>query len=204
MLRTQKDFIMLSIKGCICLALLSFSTSCAPMEEQEAKPEYQETKQIVLDIIQTEDGKKAISKVIVDDETKRRLLMDEAFIKDTIHETLLAEDHKEIWQKFMMDPEFATEYAQQMEDQYKDFIKDLMKDPDFRKDMIEILHEPEMGEHFLEMTKTNEFRTETMDVMQESLRNPYFRLQIRDLLKQVSFEDLQSEESGEGGENSEG
>ena len=159
---------------------------------------------MVLDILQTEEGKKAIKEIIKDDAIKQEIMLDEPFIKKTIQETLLQADNKEKWQQLLTDPKFMKEYAKQLEEQNKKIIKDLMKDPEYQSAMMEVLKDPEMEKQFLELTKSKAFRQETMSVMKEALGSPYFRLELLQLLSQVAKEN-QSEpkQGGQNGENQE-
>lgn len=176
----QKPFFFL-------LAVVLLLGACSA-EEEEGQVDYKEVKQMVLDILQTEEGKKAIKDILKDEEFKRELLLDEPLIKKTIQDTLLQTDNKEKWQKLMMDPQFLKEYAKQLEEQNKKLIKDLMKDPEYQTAMMEVLKDPEMEKQFLNLTKTKAFRQETMKVMKEALASPYFRLELLELLSQVAQE----------------
>lgn len=183
-------------EGIFLFSLIFLLSSCAPMESKGAQPEYKETKQMVLDILQTEEGKKAIQEVMKEGETKQELLFSEPFVKQTIQETLLSPENKEKWQELMADPKFKKEYAKQLEEENKKLIKDLMKDPEYRKSMMEILQDPEMEKQFLTVAKSSEFRQQTMSVIKESMESPYFRLELLELLSQVA-EDMQ----GKGGKD---
>lgn len=196
------------LSGTVTLLLLS---SCAPMQEgQAAKPDYQHTKEIVLDILQTEDGKKAIQEAVVEEEQIRdEIIINEPAVRRAIQETLLADENKEQFQQLMLDPEFAKEYAEFIEEEQKRLIKDLMNDPQYRESMMEILQDPEMEEHLLEVMESKQYRQQTMDVMKEAMGSPYFRLELLQLLSQVA-EDMETQEDGgqegddEGDEGDEG
>jgi spore germination protein D len=169
------------------------------MDQASAKPDYNETKQMVLDILQTEDGKKAIQEIMSEDKVKQKILMDEPFVKNTIEKTILSPENKDQLQKAMSDPKFMKEYAKQLEEEHKKILKDLMKDPDYRSTMMEILKDPEMEKNFLEMAKSKEFRKQTMSVMKESMESPYFRLEILELLSKAAEKPPEGEKKGGGG-----
>lgn len=184
------------------LILLSLINGCAPMNEEGVKPDYQQTKEMVVDILHTEEGKQAIRDVLADDNMKQEILLDEPIVRSTIQDTLLQADNKEKFQSLMMDPNFAKSYAEQLEEQHKKLFKDLMKDPDYRQSMIELLQEPDMEKQFVEVAKSSEFRKQTMDVMKESLQSPRFRLELLELLQQVSAEESQQQgQGGQGGQS---
>lgn len=197
---------LLTKTGIYLFSFILLISGCAPMENQGqgGKPDYKETKTMVLDILRTEDGKKAIQEVLGQEETKQELLLSEPFVQKTIQETLLDPENKKKMQTLMADPKFRKEYAKQLEDENKKLIKDLMKDPEYRRSMMEVLRDPEMEKQFLEVTKSNEFRQQTMSVMKEALESPYFRLELLELLSKVATEMQgkggQEKGKGEGGE----
>lgn len=201
----MKGFRIMSWIMFILLPVLLLS-ACSSQEE-EGQVDYKEVKQMVLDILQTDEGKKAIREILKDEQFKQELLLDEPLIRKTIQETLLQTDNKEKWQKLLMDPQFVKAYAKQLEEQNKKLIKDLMKDPEYQTAMMEILKDPEMEKQFLTLTKTKAFRQETMKVMKEALASPYFRLELLELLSQVAKENQsegQQEKEGEGGQGEQG
>ncbi|WP_025028071.1 spore germination lipoprotein GerD [Caldalkalibacillus mannanilyticus] len=189
----------------VFIVLMLFVSSCAP-EEQTAKPDYKETKQMVVDILQTDEGKKAVEEVMQEDKVKQELLLDEPFVKKTIETTILNPENTEKLKEIMSDPEFMKEYAKQLEDEHKKLIKDLMKDPQYRASLIEVLKDPEMEKQFLEMAKSNEFRQQTMSVMKDAIQSPYFRLELLELLGKVAESPPEDEKKKkeEGGGGSEG
>ncbi|MDQ0340224.1 spore germination protein D [Caldalkalibacillus uzonensis] len=184
--------------GLSMCAIISLA-ACAPMEEQ-ARPDYNETKQLVLDILQTEEGKKTIQEIMKEEEFKQQLLINEPVVKKTIQDTMLQADNKEKWQQLMLDPKFAKEYAKQLESQHKQLLKDLMKDPEYQSAMMDILKDPEMEKQFIEVAKSKEFRQETMNIMKEAMQSPYFRLELLQLLSQVAKEMEGKQQEQQGGQ----
>ncbi|GGK21002.1 germination protein GerD [Caldalkalibacillus thermarum] len=193
----QGKWCWLFILWASAMMAISTLTACAPVEEQ-VSPDYKETKQMVLDILQTEEGKKAIQDILKEDEFKQQLLIDEPVVKKTIQDTLLQADNKEKWQQLMLDPKFAQKYAKQLENEHKRLLKDLMKDPEYQAAMIDILKDPEMEKQFVEVAKSQAFRQETMNIMKEALQSPYFRLELLQLLSQVAKEMEGQQQGGQG------
>jgi spore germination protein D len=181
------------------LFIVGLMSSCAPMDKAEASPDYKQTKEMVLDVLQTEDGKKALQEILSDDKLKEKVMLDAPFIKKTIQATLLTPESMDKWKELMSDPEFAKEYAKQIEEEHKKMIKDLMKDPEYRTSMMEILKDPEMEKQFLEVAKSKEFRKQTMTVMKDAMESPYFRLELLKLLSKVAEEAPKKKEEGGGG-----
>ncbi len=66
--------------------LLTFSfvlalTGCAQQEKTPAQPDYDQTKKMVVDILKTDEGKKAIEEVMGDEKVKQQLVMDQQIVK---------------------------------------------------------------------------------------------------------------------------
>ena len=66
---------------------------------------------MVVDILKTDDGKKAIQDVLSDEKLKQKLIMDQAVVTETIQKTLTSEKGIEFWKKTFEDPKFAETIA---------------------------------------------------------------------------------------------
>lgn len=184
----------------LCLLALFLLCSCSPKESSKSSPDYNQTKELVLDILHTDEGKKAVQEVMGNEEAKKQMILEAPEVRKVVQETLLSEENKQKLEELMSDPEFVKEYAKQLEEQHKHLIKALMKDPEYQTAMQEILKDPEMEKHILELTKSKEFRQQTMAVMKEAIQSPYFRLELLQLMSKVAEEGLgQEKKGGEGG-----
>ena len=67
---------------------------------------------MVVDILKTDDGKKAIQEVMSDEKMKEKLVMDQKVVSDTIQQTLTSDKAIEFWKKTFSDPKFARERSQ--------------------------------------------------------------------------------------------
>lgn len=170
-------------------------TACAAGEDKGSQPDYESTKKMMVDMLKTDDGKKAIQEVITDEEVKQELIMDQAFVKETIQQTLTSEKGKEFWQELMQEPEFAKSYAESIQKENEKVIKSLMKDPDYQQMMIEILQDPEMEKTVLDLMKSKEYRQQVMNIMSESFESPYFKAKINEILSKVASEQMEKESS---------
>ena len=101
--------------------------------------DYEETKKMVVDILKTDEGKKAIQEVLSDEKLKQELVMDHAVVTETIQSTLTSEKGTEFWKKNFEDPKFAETMAQSMQKQNEQLLKNLMNDPEYRAKLIEII-----------------------------------------------------------------
>ena len=86
--------------------------------------DYEETKKMVVDILKTDDGKKAIKEIMSDDEMKSELILNEKVVTDTISKTLTSEKGVEFWKKAFEDPKFAETMANSMKDSNEKLLKE--------------------------------------------------------------------------------
>lgn len=192
------------------LAVFIFMSGCAPREESGTQMDYEETKKMVVDILKTDDGKKALQEVMKDEEMKQVLIMDQSIVKETIKTTLTSEEGTKFWQKVFEDPKFVESFATSIKDEHEKVIKELMKDPDYQKLLIDVFKDPEMEKNFLTAVKSQEFRKHLQEVITETLSSPLYKAQIQETLLKAAEEAGQQSgggqeaEQGGGGEQSGG
>ncbi|UCZ53411.1 spore gernimation protein GerD [Bacillus shivajii] len=180
----------------IFLAIIIF-TSCAAAEEQNAQPDYESTKKMMVDMLKTDEAKDSIKEVLQDDEVRQELVMEEDYVKETIQTTLTSEAGKEYWQEVMQDPDFANAFAESMQQENEKMMKNLMKDPEYQGMMMSVLKDPEMEEKYLELMQSKEYRQQVMTVMAEAFESPFFVAKINEILANVAEEQMQKQDKGD-------
>ncbi len=176
-------------------SLFFIITSCSTPEDESGKLNYDETKKMVVDILKTDEGKKAIKEVLSDGEMKQELVLDHAVVSESITNALLSEKGQEFWKKSFEDPEFAKAFAESMKKEQEQLNKNLLKDPEYRATIIEILHDPELEKEIADLLKSNEYRTHLQSVITETLESPVFQAKMQEiLLKAASEQAKQGEE----------
>lgn len=184
------------------LAFFIFMSGCAPREESGTQMDYEETKKMVVDILKTDDGKKALQEVMKDEEMKQVLIMDQSIVKETIKTTLTSKEGTKFWQKVFEDPKFVESFATSIKDEHEKVIKELMKDPDYQKLLIDVFKDPEMEKNFLTAVKSQEFRKHLQEVITETLSSPLYKAQIQETLLKAAEE--AGQQSGGGQEAEQG
>jgi spore germination protein D len=188
----------------VSLTLL-VSCGAAGGEQGSGQADYEEVKKMVVDILKTDEGKKALQDVMNDDKMKQSLVMDQAIVTDTIQQTLTSEQGSNFWTKTFEDPKFAETFAKSMQAEHEKLIKGLMKDPEYQKMMIDLLKNPEVEEQVLSVLKTAEFRGHLQQVITETFESPLFKAKLLDVIVK-SAEKMQQtggdkqEGGGEGGQ----
>jgi spore germination protein D len=177
------------------LLITMLLSSCASPEASGGEQiDYEETKKMVVDILKTDDGKKALQEVMADDKMKETLVMDQKVVSDTIQQTLTSEAATEIWKKTFSDAKFAEGVAKNMRTENEQLLKDLMKDPEYRAMMIEVFQEPEIQKEMADALKSKEYREHLQTVISETLESPLYKVKIQELLLKAAEEKQQAEE----------
>src|SRR5699024_2972327 len=114
----------------------------AAQEDQD----YEQTKKMVVDILQTEDGKKALKESLADEKLKQELVIESEMVKDSISETLVSDKGTEMWSKLFEDPEFVKGYAESMSEEQKKMMKNLMNDSAYQQQMLDLMKNPQIEE----------------------------------------------------------
>ena len=200
---TMKKRLMLLIYIGMCMLL---ATACAPQDEENNSMDYDQTKKMVVDILKTDEGKKAVEAIMKDPSVRQDILMDQNAIKDTISQTLVSDKGVEFWKKAMDDPKFAESFAKSLEKENKTVIKQLMKDPEYQGMLQDVLKDPAMEKEVLTVLKSKEYRTYLQKIMTETFDSPLYQSKIQDILLKAAEETQggQKQSSDDGGSSSSG
>lgn len=195
----EKKGAFLMRKGVFLLLIMTIFilASCSGKDAVE-QLDYDQTKKMIVDILKTDDGKKAIREIMEDQDIKQKLVMDQAVVKETIEQTLTSEKGQDFWKKSFEDPKFAESVALSMKKEHEELLKNLMKDPEYQSLMIDILNNPELKDDFAKSLKSKDFRKHLQEVVTETIDSPLYKAKIQDLLLKAA------EESGKGQDDKKG
>lgn len=168
-------------------------TSCGNQTKNEL--DYEQTKQMMIDVLQTDEGKKALLDVISDDKLKQHLIINSDTVKETISKTLISKQGKEMWKSLFTDPSFLESFYSSIAEEQQKMFKQLMNDAEFQKQMLELLQNPEMKDQTLTLLKSQQFREHLEKTITETVENPLFKAKL-----QKSLQDG-DEQKGEDKEN---
>ena len=180
----------------LLLLIMVFLTSCGATESGSGgQVDYDQTKKMVVDILKTDEGKKAIKEVMTGDEMKESLVMDQQVVTDTIQQTLTSEKATEFWKKTYNDKKFAQGVAKHMKSENEKLLKDLMNDPEYRLMMIEVFKEPEIQKEMADALKSQEYREHLQKVITETIDSPLYKVKMQELLLKAAEEMKEEEKS---------
>lgn len=144
--------------------------------------DYDQTKKMVVDILKTDDGKKAIQDVMTDPKMKEKLVMDQKVVSDTIEQTLTSDKATEFWKKTFSDPKFAAAVSKNMKTENQNLLKSLMNDPEYRTMMTEVFKEPEIQKQMTDALKSKDYRAHLQSVITETMQTPLFQSKLEDIV----------------------
>jgi spore germination protein D len=182
------------MKNWMFVLIISFGLllqGCTPAAAEE-KGSYEETKKMLVDLLKTDDGKKAIEEVLTDEKIKSQIVMDQKFVKKTIEDTLTSKKGQDFWKELMKDPKTAEALAKSMEKQNEELQKKLLDDPEYRKKVIEIMKDPEISKEIMDLMTSQEFREQQKKVMMETFESPLMKAQLSEMIKKTVEEEIKS------------
>lgn len=188
--------------GLILCFTLFISTGCLKGDSASNDHSYDTTKKMVLDIMQTDDGKKAFVEVLSEEEFKKTLILENDVVKQTILEVLKSEEGAKTWSQYFSDPNFAQEFASSMEESHKNLINTLMNDANFQKYFLDVLQNPEVTLQMITALKSQQFREHLQQSIEDALNSPAFQAIITETLLKAAEKKGKDEEKSSGEEDS--
>jgi spore germination protein D len=174
-------------------------TGCAQGDQGGGQMDYEETKKMVVDILKTDEGKKAIEEIMADDKMKANFVLDQEVVTKSIEQTLDSKKGTEFWKKAFEDPKFAETFAKSMQKEHEKLIKDLMKDPEYQGLMVQVLQDPEMEKQMITVMSSKEYKAHLQKVITETFESPLFKAKLQDILLKAASEMQGGEGQGGGG-----
>ncbi|RSK25586.1 spore gernimation protein GerD [Bacillus sp. HMF5848] len=190
-------------KFLVILLVMTFiiATGCAPQDQGNGQLDYEQTKKMVVDILKTDEGKKAIEEIMTDDKMKQQLVIEQKVVTDAIEQLFSSEKGGEFWKKQFEDPKFAEAFAKSMQKEHEKLIKQLMKDPEYQGMLQDIFKDPEMQKEMIDVFKSKDYRSHLQEVINETMESPIFQAKIQDLLIKAAEEMQKGEKKKEEGKD---
>lgn len=199
---------------------LVFLTSCG-QEQAGGGKNYKDEKTMVLDILKSAEGKKAIESALSGEDSsggqgsegggqgaeggggssgggkgKMKTLntSDTKELKMVVKEVLTNPENGKFMQSMMQDPKFAGEFAKATQKETKQLYMDLMKDPDYQKELLDVMKNQEFQTILMNTLKTMKSRQQMKIIVQDTMQSPLFKAELVTLLKKSVEEYLQESE----------
>lgn len=186
----------------LLLLFIASLTGCSSSDTSGGgQMDYDQTKKMVVDILKTDDGKKAIQDVMADDKMKEKLVMDQNVVTNTIQQTLTSDKAINFWKKAFSDAKFAEGVAKNMKAENQQLLKSLMNDPEYRNMMVEVFKEPEIQKEMTDALKSKNYRSHLQSIITETMDSPLFKAKMEQMLIKVTS-DMSKKSGGSQGSSS--
>ena len=203
----------------IGFTLVAFTlTGCGMTGQSSAQPDYKQMKQMVVDILSTEDGKKAVQEALSGggggmqsqstgggDQAGGQQgggQMQALAFEQAITSIMAKPENKKEIQKIMMNPKFAKAMVKATSEEHKQYMKDLLKEPEYRALFSDVMKDPQYQEQLMQLMKSSAFRKQIMLVMKESIDSPLFQAELMEMMVKANEEAMKpkaQEEKKKGG-----
>lgn len=182
---------MLRILYFISLTFIISMMSACGTQSAEQEGDYDATKKMVVDILQTEDGKKAVQELLEDEKMQEKLVLESEVVRSSIEDALSSDKGKDMWKNLFEDPKFVESYFKSMEEDQKQMMKNLLNDSEYQNQMLELMQNPEITELIVRTMKGQEFRAHLEETIQQTFESPLFQAKIQELLLKAAEEQAQ-------------
>ena len=169
--------------------------------EKTSTLSYDEIKKIMVDSLQTEDGKKAIREMLNDQTFRDLLVLEHGEVENAMKTTLLSKEAEEFWKKTFEDPKFKEALAKSMKDQQQDLMKKLMTDAEYQEALTKFFDQPDMQKQFESLLKSAAIRKQMEEVVMETIENPLLQTKWAELIRSTG-ETGNSSKKGDSGDGS--
>ena len=169
--------------------------------EKASTLSYDEIKKIMVDSLQTEDGKKAIREMLNEQTFRDLLVLEHGEVESAMKTTLLSKEAEEFWKKTFEDPKFKEAIAKSMKDQQEELMKKLMSDAEYQEILTKFFDQPDMQKQFESLLKGTALRKQMEEVVMETIENPLLQTKWAELIRSSGEASGSSkkEESSSGG-----
>ena len=160
--------LLISLFACVSMISCSNNSSAS----NSTQPDYQKTKEMMLDVLHTDEGRKALREIIASDEFKQEMIVNHQELEKLFNQSLTDKKQQKNWEQLLTQPKIMEELSKSTEEQQKKLLKALMKDPEYQKSMMDILKDPAFSQTLLQVLKSQQYRQETMKIVQELMKTP--------------------------------
>ncbi len=182
----------------LCLSLL-LTVGCgtgnmgtAADASSAGQQDYGTTKQMVVDILHSPEGKSAVEEILKDPSVKSQIVVSNTDIAKAVEKSLQTKQSQSFLAQQAKDPEFAAALSKAVQPELTTTIKQLMKDPEYQKEMLALMQSPEFTTYLQTMMKSPQYRGQVMQIMTDALQTPSFRMQFEDALKRAVAQSMQA------------
>jgi spore germination protein D len=187
----------------LLIGILLTSCGIGGQVQGSSQPDYKSVKDMVLDILQTDEAKKSVAKMMQDEKFQQGIMMNQETLRTTMIQSIANPNNPQLKEAFK-DPKFTGMLAKAMKDEHKKLMKDLMKDPEYQKEIIAITKDPEFQKGMMDLMRSSAYRKQTMQIMKEALQSPLFQVEMMKLMTKATEDMMKPKEQKKGKKQGDG
>ncbi len=157
-----------------------------------SQQDYGATKQMVIDILHSTQGKQALLEVLQDPTVKQQFIVNDSEIGKSVEKSLTQGKNQSLLAQQFKDPQFASGLAKAVQPELLQMQRQLMKDPSYQQEIMVLLKSPDFSKYLQDYMQTPQYRGQVMKIMTDALQTPSFRLQFQEALKKAVTDSMQS------------
>ncbi|RIV24562.1 hypothetical protein D2Q93_06860 [Alicyclobacillaceae bacterium I2511] len=157
-----------------------------------SQQDYGTTKQMVMDILHSTQGKQTLQEVLQDPEVKQQFIVNDADIGKAVEKSLSQGKNQSLLAQQFKDAQFSSALAKAVQPELLQMQKQLMKDPAYQQEMMVLLKSPDFSKYLQDYMQTPQYRSQVMKIMTDALQTPSFRMQFQEALKKAVADSMQS------------
>lgn len=182
----------------LAAGMLLITAGCGTGQQSGGMLSYEETKSMVLDILRSEDGQKAVQKAASAGSGESGIQMlnteQQQLLMTKVKDVLTDGEYSKKIREIMLEPKFAGEFAKVITKEDKQLHKDLLKDPEYQMMLMDVFNNAETEKMILEVMKGPEYRKHAMTIFHDALQNPLFQAELMDMMGKVLEEQTKPKE----------
>lgn len=177
---------------------------CGSGQQSSGMQSYEETKSMVLDILRSEEGQRAVQQAsfgaIGGGGIQTLSAGQQEMLMTQVKDVLTDPEYSKRIRDIMLEPKFAGDFAKVIVKEDKQLHKDLLKDPEYQTMLMDVFKNEETEKLILKVMKGPEYRKYAMTIFHETLQNPLFKAELMDMMKKVLEEETRPKEEKDGKE----
>jgi|GEM_PF-6760464 len=183
--------------GLLSFLFLSSCSSSFGADQQQGGEDYTKVKEITLDVLHTEEGKKVLLSLLADPEIQQKMVITKGDLEKILAKSISDQKTKKDWETILTKEQVAEQIVKATENQQKQLMKTLIKDPEYQKMLLNVLRDPQFTQHLLSLMNSPTYRKEAMKIIEEIVKTPSFQQKIQQMMQS----NKQNEEEQQQGES---
>lgn len=177
--------LLTAVLGALIVGGCGMSDTGADVSGSSGGGNYSQTKQMVVDILNSKDGQEALLQTMTNPEFKSQVIASPNDVKKAMTQFIESSQGKTFLSEAAKDPTFAAALAKASQPELKTTIQELMKEPSFQQDMLVLLQSDEFTKNLQTMMQGPQFRSDLQKLILQTMQSPTYQVHFQAMLQQA-------------------